>query len=115
MHLAAAATSTDRREEKGDPVLRLAVAVSAVLVQSGAYSGWWCVGSDEDTFLTAFGSQDDGGGLQTLIRDRQCARTAAEAVVVGDLATGQWTKGGGLMGDAKVGDEFPVAQLSAEG
>jgi len=196
MHLAAAATSTDRREEKGDPVLRLAVAVSAVLVlsglggcgaatgdpnatgptrakaathrlaedrfrvlfretgalmdrtksveasaepsgpqeanrlfdldesspvrfvelvQTGEYSGWRCVGSDEDTFLTAFGSQDDGGGLQILLSDRQCARTAAEAVVVGDLATGQWTKGGGLMGDAKVGDEFPVAQLSAEG
>ena len=85
------------------------------LEQTGDYSGWWCVGSDDGTFLTAFGSQDDAGGLQILLSDGQCARRAADASVVGDLATGTWVKGEELMGSAKVGDEFPVAQLSVEG
>ena len=85
------------------------------LEQNGAHSGRWCLASDDDTYVSVEATQDDSTDLMVFLSDNACAHTEAEAAVVGNMANGTWSKGAGLMGDEKVADVFPAAELSAEG
>ncbi len=82
----------------------------ADLGETGDHSGRLCLASGGDTYLAV-----DADAREVLLGDGDCSYVAADAVVVGSLVTGRWTRGADLMGAAEVGDVFPVDRMSKEG
>lgn len=62
--------------------------------------GKWCIESNDDTYL-AF---TYGDGRSTIrMGDHDCTYDDAQALVVGDFMTAEWTRGADLMGDVVAG------------
>lgn len=59
-------------------------------------TGAFCLASPEGTFVSFAYS---GAAGEATLGDGECSYDAADAVVVGDVSTDEWSQGGELMGD----------------